>query len=125
MDQYKALVRHFFGRFFDNEFVAKNTDMQVTVVKLLALLSSPGIILPCLRYTTYIGLAGATPEVLNPMLWSDRTLYLSFSMLVMGAVTVLEWDALFPDRRDSATLMPLPIHSRTIFLGEAGALALF
>jgi hypothetical protein len=125
MEQYKALVRHFFGRFFDNEFVAKNTDMQVTVVKLLALLSSPGIILPCLRYTTYIGLAGARAEVLNPMLWSDRTLYLSFSMLVMGAVTVLEWDALFPDRRDYTTLMVLPIHSRTIFLAKVGALAIF
>ena len=60
-----------------------------------------------------------------PMLWSDRCLYLSFSMLVMGAVTVLEWDALFPDRRDYATLTPLPISSRTIFLGKVGALALF
>ena len=56
------------------------------------------------------------------MLWSDRCLYLSFSMLVMGAVTVIEWDALFPDRWDYATRMPLPIHSRTIFLGKVGAL---
>lgn len=125
MNQFGALVRHFFGRFFDNEFVAKNTDMQVTVVKMLALLSSPGMILPCLRYTTYLGLAAAPAEVRNPMLWSDRTLYFSFSMLIMGAVTVLEWDALFPDRRDYATLMVLPIHSRTIFLAKVGALGLF
>jgi hypothetical protein len=125
VNQFKALVRHFFGRFFDNEFVAQNTDMQVTVTKLLALLSSPGMILPCLRYTTYLGLAASPPEVRNPMLWSDRALYLSFSMLVMGAVTVLEWDALFPDRRDYATLMVLPIHSRTIFLAKVGSLGLF
>ena len=71
------------------------------------------------------GLAASPDAVRNPMLWSDRTLYLSFSMLVMGAVTVLEWDALFPDRRDYATLMVLPIHSRTIFLAKVGALALF
>ena len=32
VEQFTTLVRHFFGRFFDNEFVAKNTDMQVTVV---------------------------------------------------------------------------------------------
>ena len=120
-----ALIRHFFGRFFDNEFVAQNTEIQVTVTKMLALLASPGIILPFLRYTTYLGLDGYPPEMRSPMLWSDRCLYLSFSMLVMGAVTVLEWDALFPDRRDYATLMPLPIHSRTIFLGKVGALALF
>ena len=125
VNQYKALVRHFFGRFFDNEFVAQNTDMQVTVVKMLALLSSPGILLPCWRYTTYIALAASSTEVRNAMLWSDRTFYFSFSMLIMGAVTVLEWDTLFPDRRDYGTLMVLPIHSRTIFLAKVGALALF
>jgi hypothetical protein len=123
-EQFKALVRHFFGRFFDNEFVAKNTDMQATVVKLLALLSSPGIILTCIQYLTYLNL-DAMPDVRMPTLWADRTIYISFSMLVMGAVTVLEWDALFPDRRDYATLMPLPIHSRMIFLGKIAALALF
>jgi hypothetical protein len=55
-----ALVRHFFGRFFDNEFVAQNTEIQVTVTKMLALLASPGIILPFLRYTTYLGLDATT-----------------------------------------------------------------
>jgi hypothetical protein len=125
MNQLGALIRHFFGRFFDNEFVAQNAEIQVTVTKILALLASPGIILPFLRYTTYLGLDAYPPEMRYPMLWSDRCLYLSFSMLVMGAVTVLEWDALFPDRRDYATLMPLPIHSRTIFLGKVAALALF
>jgi hypothetical protein len=125
VNQLSALVRHFFGRFFDNEFVAQNTEIQVTVTKLLALLASPGIILPFLRYTTYLGLDAMPPEMRGPMLWSDRCLYLSFSMLVMGAVTVLEWDALFPDRRDYATLMPLPISQRSIFLGKVGALALF
>jgi hypothetical protein len=125
VNQLNALVRHFFGRFFDNEFVAQNTEIQVTVTKMLALLASPGIILPFLRYTTYLGLDRYPPEMRYPMLWSDRCLYLSFSMLVMGAVTVLEWDALFPDRRDFAALMPLPIPSRTIFLGKVGALAVF
>jgi hypothetical protein len=125
MNQLGALIRHFFGRFFDNEFVSQNSDMLTTVTKLLALLASPGIILPFLRYTTYLGLDAMPPELRYPMLWSDRCLYLSFSMLVMGAVTVLEWDALFPDRRDYATLMILPIHSRTIFVGKVAALALF
>lgn len=124
-DQLTALIRHFFGRFFDNEFVAQNSDMQVTVTKLLALLASPGIILPCLRYTTYLTLDAMPPEMRYRMLWSDRTMYLSFSMLVMGAVTMLEWDTLFPDRRDYSMLMILPITSRSIFLGKVGALALF
>jgi hypothetical protein len=123
--QLEVLIRHFFGRFFDNEFVAQNTEMQVAVTKMLALLASPGFILPWLRYTTYLGLDHMPPELRNPMMWSDRTAYLSFSMLVMGAVTVLEWDALFPDRRDYAALVPLPIHSRTIFVAKICALVLF
>ena len=125
LDQLKALIGHFFGRFFDNEFVAQNTEIQVTVTKLLALLAAPGTILPWLRYTTYLALDHLPPELRAPVMWSDRTLYFSFSMLVMGAVTVLEWDALFPDRRDYVSLMPLPIRSSTIFLAKIGALALF
>ena len=123
--QYIALVRHFFGRFFDNEFVAQNTDMQVTVTKMLALLASPGMLLPFLRYTTYLALDGYPPEARMPTLWFDRCFFFSFAMLVMGGVTVLEWDALFPDRRDYASLIPLPIRARTIFLAKVGALVLF
>ncbi len=46
-------------------------------------------------------------------------------MLVMGAVTVIEWDTLFPDRRDYASLVPLPIHARTLFIAKVSALLLF
>jgi hypothetical protein len=124
-DQYLALVRHFFGRFFDNEFVAQNTDMEVTVTKVLALLAAPGVIFPCLRYIAYLNLDGYPPEARLPTLWFDRSFFICFSMLVMGGVTVLEWDALFPDRRDYASLIPLPIRARTIFLAKVGALVLF
>jgi len=123
--QFPALLRHFFGRFFDNEFVARNADMHVTVTKMLALLASPGLLLPCFRYTTYLKLEHAPLEVRAPVMWFDRCFFLSFSMLVMGAVTVIEWDTLFPDHRDYASLIPLPIRARTIFFGKVGALALF
>ncbi len=123
--QFIALVRHFFGRFFDNEFVAQNTEMSATVTKILALLAAPGVILPCLRYTTYLQLDAYPMADRLPVLWFDRSFLICFSMLVMGGVTVLEWDALFPDRRDYVSLMPLPILSRTIFLGKVGALLLF
>jgi len=123
--QFAALVRHFFGRFFDNEFVAGNSEMHVTVTKILALLAAPGVVLPCLRYITYLRLDGYPPDARLPVLWSDRLFFLCFSMLVMGGVTVLEWDALFPDRRDYVSLVPLPIRARTIFLAKVGALAIF
>jgi len=125
MPQFLALVRHFFGRFFDNEFVAHNADVQVTVTKTLALLASPGMLLPFFRYTTYLALDAYPPEARMATLWFDRCFFFSFSILVMGAVTVLEWDALFPDRRDYVSLIPLPIRARTMFLAKIGALGLF
>ncbi len=124
-DQFRPLVRHFFGRFFDNEFVAQNSDMQVTVTKLLALLASPGLLLPFFRWTTYLALDRLPDAARMPVLWFDRCFLISFAILVMGAVTVLEWDALFPDRRDYASLIPLPIRARTMFLAKVSALILF
>jgi hypothetical protein len=123
--RFSALVRHFFGRFFDNEFVAQNTDMEVTVTKILALLASPGLLLPFFRYRTYLALDDVPPIERLPTLWFDRCFFLSFAMLVMGGVTIIEWDALFPDRRDYVSLIPLPIRARTIFLAKIGALVLF
>lgn len=123
--QFRALVRHFFGRFFDNEFVAGNADAHATVVKILALLATPGFCLPFFRYITYLKLDHYPPEARLPVLWYDRCFFISFATLVMGGATVLEWDALFPDRRDYASLIPLPIRARTIFLAKIGSLMLF
>jgi hypothetical protein len=83
------------------------------------------VLFPCLRYVAYLNLDGYTPEARLPVLWFDWSFFICFSMLVMGGVTVLEWDALFPDRRDYASLIPLPIRARTIFLAKIGALVLF
>jgi len=122
---FTALVRHFFGRFFDNEFVARDSEMQVTVTKILAMLAVPGLLLPLFRYTTYLALDDFPPEARDPTLWFDRCFFFSFSMVVMGAVTVLQWDTLFPDRRDYASLIPLPLPLSSIFLAKVAALAVF
>ena len=95
------------------------------MTKTLALLASPGMLLPFFRYTTYLALDAYPPEARMATLWFDRCFLFSFAILVMGGVTVLEWDALFPDRRDYVSLIPLPIRARTIFLAKVGALVLF
>ena len=40
------LVRHFFGRFFDNEIVSQNGDMRTNVVQAFGLVATPGIMVP-------------------------------------------------------------------------------
>ncbi len=46
-------------------------------------------------------------------------------MILMGFITVLEWDALFPDRRDYLILAPLPVRLPTLFTAKITALFLF
>jgi hypothetical protein len=48
---------------------------------------------------------------------------ISGTMLVVGLFTVLSWDSTFPDRRDAAVLLPLPVRTRTLFL-RAGSIFL-
>src|SRR5260370_16633 len=55
----------------------------------------------------------------------DKLFFITFSMVVMGFVTVLEWDALFPDRRDFTILIPLPIRLETIFTAKIVSLCGF
>ena len=43
---FRLLVRHFFGRFFDNEIVSQTGDMRTNVVQALGMLAAPGIFLP-------------------------------------------------------------------------------
>jgi hypothetical protein len=48
---------------------------------------------------------------------------ISTTMLVVGLVTVVSWDATFPDRRDTMVLSPLPVASQTILLAKLAASA--
>jgi hypothetical protein len=55
----------------------------------------------------------------------EKEFFICFSMTVMGLVTVIEWEMLFPDRRDYANLTPLPIRLETMFGAKIAALLAF
>ena len=46
-------------------------------------------------------------------------------MVLMGFVTVLQWDILFVDRRDFSNLIVLPVRIRIIFASKFASLCLF
>jgi len=118
LSQFRELARHFFSRFFDNDLVAVNTDeadMRATVVNILAILAAPGMLLPFLFLTKYTKLQEAPMYVRDLASLGEKEFFICFSMTVMGLVTVIEWEMLFPDRRDYANLTPLPIRLRTMF----------
>lgn len=53
---------------------------------------------------------------------SDEYFFVGLSMTITGLVMVARWNRLFPDRRDFANLVVLPIRIRDIFLANLAAL---
>jgi pimeloyl-ACP methyl ester carboxylesterase len=55
-------------------------------------------------------------------LWGFEEFLLRNTIAVVGLFTVLAWNALLPERRDSLVLGPLPIRLRTILLAKSVAI---
>jgi hypothetical protein len=128
LSQFRELARHFFSRFFDNDLVAINSDeadMRATVVNILAILAAPGMLLPFLFMTKYSNMQRMPLYVRDLASLGEKEFFICFSMTVMGLVTVIEWEMLFPDRRDYANLTPLPIRLSTMFIAKIAALLAF
>ena len=119
------LTRHFFGRFFDNEFVSQQRESALGVAHFVILLAAPGFIYFFFLYTAYSQMAEFAPGLFDPTSMRDEFIYVCLSMLVIGLLAILEWDSFFPDRLDFLTLVPLPIRAGSIFLAKASALVVF
>lgn len=61
------------------------------------------------------------PVFLSGAAWSSEQLTISTMMLVVGLITVMTWDATFPDRRDVMVLSPLPVAPLTILCAKVSA----
>lgn len=129
MKRFLLLTRHFFGRFFDNELVSRDSEMRVTVTQILALLAVPSIFAPFYLQPRYVRLHFLPEEIREAQrqmtLSSDRFLFVALAMVVMGIVATLQWDALFPDRSDFRILIPLPLTARTLFAAKLASLIIF
>ncbi len=123
---FALLTRHFFGRLFDNEVLSPGGDAAMSISQIMAILPLPGTILSlyylCMKYTFKIAHVKSWAAVDS---WSDRCFFVSFAMIVMGLATLLNWDTLFPDRKDFTNLAVLPIRLRTLFLAKVTSLILF
>lgn len=129
--QFRELLRLFWRRFFDNDLIAPNAETRLALVPILSLLAVPGLIFSLRSYQQYnfhwtrIGFPIPPLPLDLEVSWFDKCLLLSVSMILMGFVTVLEWETLLPDRRDFLILTPLPIRLRTLFAAKIAGLFLF
>jgi hypothetical protein len=110
----RTLVDHFFRRFFDNDTVQVDADTQTTVVRALAIVMVPGMRVAFFlqnRYPTSAWLA-----------MHDQYFFVLTSFVVMGAVSIFEWEMLFPDRLDFLVLSPLSVKPVQMLAAKAAAL---
>lgn len=118
----RILVGHFFRRFFDNDTVQVDGDTQTTVVRALAAVAVPGLMVAFWLQTAY----PLKPLQRPPwLIIEDHYWFVLFTFLVMGAVAVFEWEMLFPDRLDFLILSPLPVKPLQMLGAKATALAEF
>jgi hypothetical protein len=113
----RILIDHFFRRFFDNDTVQLDADTQTTVVRALAIVMVPGMRVAFFlqnRYPTSAWLA-----------MHDQYFFVLTSFVVMGAVSIFEWEMLFPDRLDFLVLSPLSVRPLQMLAAKAAALVAF
>ena len=117
--QFPVLVRHFFQRLFQNDFVSFEDQMKEKIISFLAMIAILSGHISNAVLMKYM----FSPD--NGVSWVERCYFTSFIMLLIGFITVFEWDVIFPDYRDFSNLMTLPIKLRTIFATKFTSLCLF
>ena len=118
----RILADHFFRRFFDNDTIHADGDTQTTVVRALTIVAVPGMTAAFFLQIMY----PAKPLERPPWLVvEDHYLFVLFSFVIMGAVSIIEWEMLFPDRLDFLVLSPLSLKPLQMLAAKAMALIRF
>ena len=122
-EQFRVLFRTFLRRLFHSDLVPDTVDLRQSAIVLAAVLTVP----PALYV---VGSSWSYGSWMSDMQLAMRAVphklhFIGYSMAAVGLVTVLVWDALFPDRRDALVLGGLPVRARTVALAKLAALAAF
>ena len=126
------LVRHFLARMFDSELCSIRGQWVTVAVSAFALLLPCGILLVregSLRPSyagkyRYLAML-STPEPFRAAALADELALLTVVLAVTGLIGLLQWQALFPARRDYTALASLPVRPRDVFIARFAAIMLF
>ena len=117
---FRVLCRQFLLRVIDLEALSIEADIPrflgqfAGVLIMITLISALGAFLSTLAPPT-------NPDGLLSLEWSLEQFSIATMMLVIGLITVISWDATFPDRRDVMVLSPLPVAPHTILFAKVTA----
>ena len=118
--QVGILTKHFFERLFRNDIVDFEDQMKARLIAVLSILAVivgwSSQLLVFFRYEL-------SPDA--NLSWQEKNYVFILVMIIFGIVTLLEWEMLFPDRRDFVNLTPLPVRLRTVFAAKLASFVAF
>ncbi len=117
--QFSILTQHFFNRFFRNDVVDFEDQMKEKLITGMVFLTILGGHIANSILMKYIFLLD------DPDSWVEKSYFIFFFMALLGFITVIEWDVIFPDGRDYFNLVPLPVRVRTFFFAKFASFSLF
>jgi hypothetical protein len=117
--QFRVLYRQFLLRIVDFEALSVEAD----VVGFLGQFAGIAIMLSLIHaFIAYIYMGMYRSGALRlAFAWHMEQYLIATTMLLVGLVAIVSWDATFPDRRDLMVLSPLPVRSSTILFAKLAA----
>jgi hypothetical protein len=123
--QFKLLVRHLLDRFFNNEIVSADGETLPLIMTVAWAIALPTLVATIFLFPAYHAFKPRPPK---PPFWgqvTDHYGFVMYSWVVMGAITVFEWDLLVPNVLDVFVLSVLPIGERRLLLARVAAVLTF
>jgi hypothetical protein len=123
--QFKLLVRHLLDRFFNNEIVSVDGETLPLIMTVAWAIALPTLIATIFLFPAYHRFAPRPP---TPPFWgrvADHYGFVMYAWVVMGVITVFEWDLLVPNVLDVFVLSVLPIAQRRLLLARVAAVLTF
>jgi hypothetical protein len=129
--QFAHLVRHFLERFFNHETASPDGDGKTRLVQLAFAAGFPGLVVAIYLWPIYHPVIVYPPRPGTipgpPPFWlqlNHHFFFVLYSFVVMGLITVFEWDLFFPDLLDVFVLGTLPVAKRRDFFARIAAIGI-
>jgi hypothetical protein len=120
----RLLVRHFLGRFLENDVISPNADRREVLSVAGGTFMGLSLFVSTIIALQYQFANFLPPGITSMRSLDERFLFVSASMLVTALLAVALWDALALDDRDTAVLGILPLPRSAIVRSKLYAVAL-
>ncbi len=127
---FRILWRNFIEQFSANESATSDLQMRRAIIGVFAFLITPGFYIMMSSLGSFeilrkVAEARNMPQLVETRLAQLAVVFVVYSMVTTGLITVFIWDTLVFDKRDAMVLGPLPVSGTVVVFAKLAALATF